>query len=83
MSNLVVTAFGIVPDPDLEPRLVLTDNLGMEIPKKQFEHIAKTFHKGSSYFVNVAMQSANISNAIAMVTPMVRPKILLKSHYVI
>lgn len=55
----------------------------MEIPRKQFEHIAKTFHRGSSHFVKVAIQSANISNAIAMVTPMVRPKILLKSHYVI
>lgn len=71
--------FSIIIKPDLQPVLVLTDNLNMPVPQSQFENVLKTFHAGSMFYLNAEMQPTNIKGATQMVTPMVFKQICLFS----
>lgn len=72
ITFLVVIAFNITINKELEPAFVLTDNLHMQIVRSQFTNVLRTFHAGSMYYINAELQPTNIKGASQMVTPAVK-----------
>lgn len=68
----MISAFNVAIKKEFDPKLVLTDNLNMTVSLKQFENVVKTFHAGSTYYLNAEFHPTNIKGATQMVTPMVR-----------
>lgn len=68
---LVISQFNVNIDKELAPVLILTDNLGMQVPKNQFVNVLRTFHSGSMFYLNAELQPTNIKGATQIVTPMV------------
>lgn len=61
--------FGLTPHP--KNVVHLTDNLGTEIPKNLFEHIIRSFHSGSSFFVQLSYELSAAQQQLELVTPCV------------
>lgn len=66
----VIAAFDVKIADGADNILILTDNVGAPIEIEKFANTISTFHRGSSFFVNVAYESTFASSV--HVTPLVR-----------
>lgn len=69
---LVINEFDVKVIDGSSKVLILTDNLGAPISVHKFVETIKTFHCGSSYYVDVQYESTVVSSPLAVVTPLVR-----------
>lgn len=68
----VANVFGLKFGADVFSGLVLTDNLGFEIPKNLLVDVIKNFHNGSMFYINVEYRiSDSCRGQIELVTPTV------------
>lgn len=68
----VIEAFDVRNADGANNILILTDNVGAPIEIEKFTNTIKTFHRGGSFFVNVAYESTYAPESSVHVTPLVR-----------
>lgn len=70
---LVIAEFKVEITDGSNSVLILSDNMGTPITRDKFVNNIKTFHGGSTYYINVKYESAFADASSIFVSPMVRP----------